>query len=175
MSSFMDAKRVIVAHTQLLDPVCEAEPFLGQLAKLLGDEGFRVEFLRLPPLEGGSSYSRSLMAFRLLPVESAANAVLCLDAPAAVLDHPNKIVWLVNEPVERDRLTEDGSFDRSVLLGGIREAKLVVSAELLQRLLKSQGLASARKLSLKAGASGGGTEVLPSKKSLSPLLKALRS
>ena len=68
------------------------------LAKALLDEGHDVEEVWLPQVDTPDLLIPQMLAFRLVDLAQA-NFLICLRPQAHMIAHPNKVVWLVEEPL----------------------------------------------------------------------------
>ena len=109
-------------------------------------EGHQVEFLDLPPIGDDERAIKNLATFRLLDTASSAGAVLCLDAVAATLPHPRKMIWMLDDAhlasYDGECLKSrrsDRAFIANVLSAAVRESIALFApsrfaAEMLARL-----------------------------------------
>ena len=102
------------------------------LCDVLKREGHQLEHLDLPPLVEGQGAMATLASYRLIATSSA-DVLICLDAVAAVLRHPRKIVCLLDEGLAKDvdsgERPLEGIYRAQVLRAGMEEAASVLESE----------------------------------------------
>lgn len=146
---------------------------LHNVEALLRGNGFEVQPLKLPPMDDANPLM-SVTSWRLLPVASMADSLLCLDARSAVLQHPKKYLWLLDDADDSVRVGDQHEYLANVLAAGIRECQRVfVSAPAENRLdqVRRGGVTELNPpVPQPAGSLGKATS-----KAYAPLLTALRA
>ena len=73
------------------------EGYSEALGALLEAEGHKVQFLELPPVSAPGRSLTNIASLRLWESAPYADTLICLDAISAVLQHPRKIVFLLDD------------------------------------------------------------------------------
>ena len=144
------------------------EELLTELERHLVAQGVQGQRLDLPPLDPASPL-RSLAAWRLLPIDGMADALLCLDSSSSVLRHKRKCVWLLAGPGAL--AAENASFVEKVHAAGVNEANAIFAPTGVIDVLASRGWQRAKLLDMPSPTS---REPGKAKKPLARLMKALR-
>lgn len=110
-----------------------------KLHEFLKGNGMAVQQLDLPPLDEDHGGLRSLVSYRLLPLAGMADALLCLDAHAAVLRHPRKCLWLLAAADAIAVSPRNDSFVANVLRAGVHEASELFAPSAVVRQLRETG------------------------------------
>ena len=104
------------------------------LGDFLTSEGHKVQSLDLPPIAAPDRTLTNVVSLRLLGTAESAEALICLDPVAALLRHPRKLVWLLDDAyLDGDpiRLAEEHasacSYLANVLRASIAEASAIFS------------------------------------------------
>jgi hypothetical protein len=112
------------------------------LHSVLVHAGHQVQQLDLPMLPSGDAAVLSLASHRLMNLPPWCDVILCLDPLSAVLQHPSKHIWLLNDHyLERSKELSPCRiatqlYVSNVLSRGIAEARsrFALSKRLLERL-----------------------------------------
>ena len=116
----------------------QADPLATAVEDLLRATDFEVQRLDLPPIDDGNPL-KWLASWRLLPVDGMADALLCLDAWSAILNHSRKYVWLLDSSRLINANHPDDLFLTNVIRGGVREARRMFSPSAATDDLKQSG------------------------------------
>jgi len=73
------------------------EGYRQALSELLDAAGAKTQSLDLPSIDAAGRALTNIASLRLLGTDVSADAVICLDPVAAVLEHPRKIVALLDD------------------------------------------------------------------------------
>lgn len=123
--------KLMIAQAACVDP-----ELADGLEAFLRAEKFEVERLHLTPIDDARPM-QSIAYWRLLPVATATDVLLCLDPLSALLGHSRKCVCLLGGI---EQLFEgSSSYLANVIWAGLHEAKAVfASSETAERLKTSR-------------------------------------
>lgn len=150
----------------------QADPLAEGVEDLLRAAGFEVQRLDLPPIEQANPL-KWLASLRLMPVDRMADALVCLDARSAILNHSRKCVWLLEDEALVEPIDTDDPFLANVIGAGLREARRMFSASARLAELKKSGWPKARPLDFDAPKSPTNRKSRSSRQ-YAPLFQALR-
>ena len=165
--------KIIVAQSGAAKK-CDIQSISSRLLELLG-RGYAVQPLDLPPLDGPEDQLRSLACYRLLPLADMSDALLCLDANAAVLRHPRKVVWLLEGMENVAGLKASGTFTSNLLRASIFEATAIFAPMTIAKQMRASGWKAVTSLDPLLTHSHDGSSSRPRsrKRPWAPLLKAV--
>jgi len=130
--------KVIVARCATVEQG-DLQALFERLHEFLQAHDMQVQQLDLPPLEQDCGRLRQLVSYRLLSLAGAADALLCLDAYAAVLRHPRKCVWLLGGSVDIAGSSGGTSFTPNVLRASVHEASELFAPSAVAQQLRATG------------------------------------
>jgi hypothetical protein len=120
--------RIIVAQS-LARSSPSLEGHVQALCDMLATSGHDVQRVDLPAIADAEHALSTLASHRLLAFETHADVIICLDPLSAVLPHPRKIVWLLEEGALRaevhgsaEAIDPAARYLANVLAAGIEEA-----------------------------------------------------
>ncbi len=87
---------IVIAHSTAVASAGH-ETYCRALCAFLEAEGHKTQRLDLPSIMVPGRVVTNIASFRLLGTAASADVLICLDAVAAVLEHPRKIVWLLDD------------------------------------------------------------------------------
>lgn len=100
------------------------------LIAALETAGHNVQRMDLPTIENAQQALSTLASYRLLGTNQWADALICLDAVAAVLSNERKFVWLLDDgfldadgAIPSELGVGAGDYVANVLSGGLNEAQ----------------------------------------------------
>lgn len=147
---------------------------VATLCARLIEDGHEAERLDLPRIADLGHSLSTVASHRLMSIQTQADAIICLDPLAAVIQHPHKITWLLDEgdlaPLPA-RATEaevaaKAYFD-NVLLAGLHEATMHLAPSMFaQQRLTSLGFPAVGLLVVDGGGSAGGGDRRPGREIL---------
>lgn len=150
----------------------QADSIADTVEDLLRAARFEVQRLDLPPIEQANPL-KWLASWRLLPVDGMADALMCLDAWSAILNHSRKCVWLFEDTRLIEAIDADDPFLTNVIRAGMGEARRMFSASAPLAALEKSGWPKARPLDLDASKSPTNRKSRGSRQ-YAPLFQALR-
>lgn len=145
--------KVVIAACDSVEE--DAKRIETNLAAFLEERGHKVQPLALPALGPLAAALSTVACHRLLDLSASADAVLCLSGIAAVLRHPNKIVWLLHPgplasgPAGEPRRLADfrQQFLNRSVAAALREARsLFVPSHFGKKRLRELGVSQAQVL-----------------------------
>jgi len=123
--------KIIVAHSTAADLV-SFPAYRDALCALLEGAGHKTQLLDLPSIAAPCRALTNIASYRLLSTAETADALICLDAVAAVLRHSCKLVLMLDDTylaADRMQLPHERLSDRgyiaNVLQAALREADTV--------------------------------------------------
>jgi Glycosyltransferase len=147
--------RIVIAQSSFGREI-ESHEAASALADALKREDHVVEDLTLPEPATVSGRFSNLASFRLMDLSRQADALVCLTADSAILPHPRKVGWIVDDRqsvVTTDSMLEQcrQDFLRNIHIASLRECTaLFVPSRFAERRLTALGLPRAKHLSLHA-------------------------
>lgn len=90
--------------------------YVEALCNWLDAQGHQVQPLDLPAIDAPGHLLTNIASYRLMNLEASTDALICVDAGAAILRHSRKLVWLLDRIPFGQVRTDPGqndAFDRS--------------------------------------------------------------
>ncbi len=141
--------RIIVAQS-VAGESHALEGHVLSLCAALASANHEVQRLDLPAIGKPEYGLSSLASHRLMKIAGLADALICLDPVSAILQHPRKIVWLLEKGVLGRREDRGGNprpnssvYRANILEAAIKEAQhLFAPSSFAKRMLEDCGLGS---------------------------------
>jgi hypothetical protein len=154
---------MVIQSATTFEPALEWH--VATLCAQLIKDGHEAERLDLPRVADLSHSLSTAASHRLMSIQTLADAIICLDPLAAVVRHPHKIIWLLDEGdlaslparATHAEVAAKAYFD-NVLLAGLHEAmRHLAPSTFAQQRLTSLGFPAVGLLAIDgAGKAGGG-------------------
>ena len=123
--------KIVIAQSTA-SAIAGHEPYRQALCTMLGAKGHKTQCLDLPSIAEPNRALTNIASLRLLGTAASADVLICLDPVAAVLDHPRKLLFLLDDShlaPDSAQLPGEQAFGRDyiahVLRSSLREAKQV--------------------------------------------------
>ncbi|MCY7397913.1 MAG: hypothetical protein LH466_03620 [Sphingomonas bacterium] len=116
--------KIIVAYSTAGD-LASFSGYRDALCALLEGAGHKVELLDLPSIAAPRRARTNIASYRLLRTAESADAIICLDAVAAVLRHPRKLILLLDDAYldgDRVQLPQERPSERGYIANVLQAA-----------------------------------------------------